>query len=90
MTGQRRVEEVVGERAQHLFKVVVERYLNDGSPVASKTLATQPGVDVSSATLRNIMVELESRGLVASPHTSAGRRPITQGVRFVVDSLLSV
>ena len=90
MTGQRRVEEVVGERAQHLFKVLVERYLNDGSPVASKTLATQPGVDVSSATVRNIMVELESRGLVASPHTSAGRIPTTQGLRFFVDSLLSV
>ena len=90
MVGQRRVEEVVGERAQHLFKVLVERYLSDGSPVASKTLATQPGVDVSSATVRNIMVELESRGLVSSPHTSAGRIPTTQGLRFFVDSLLSV
>lgn len=90
MNGQRRVEEVVGERAQHVFKVLVERYLSDGAPVASKTLATQPGVDVSSATVRTIMVELESRGLVSSPHTSAGRVPTTQGLRFFVDSLLSV
>lgn len=90
MVRQRRVEEVVGERAQHLFKVLVERYLTDGAPVASKTLATQPGVEVSSATVRNIMVELETQGLVASPHTSAGRVPTTQGLRFFVDSLLSV
>jgi heat-inducible transcriptional repressor len=85
-----RVEEVVGERAQHLFKVLVECYLTEGTPVASKTLATQPGVQVSSATVRNIMVELESCGLVESPHTSAGRIPTNQGLRFFVDSLLSV
>lgn len=90
MIGQRPVEDVVGERAQHLFKMLVERYLLDGAPVASKTLATQPGVDVSSATVRNIMAELEARGLVSSPHTSAGRVPTNLGLRFFVDSLLSV
>ncbi len=83
-------EEVVGERAQQLFKLLVERYLLDGSPVASKVLAHVPGIDVSPATVRNIMADLEARGLVQSPHTSAGKVPTTEGLRFFVDSLLSV
>ncbi len=80
----------VSERAQQLFKLLVERYLLDGSPVASKILAHQPGVEVSPATVRNIMADLEARGLVQSPHTSAGKVPTTIGLRFFVDSLLSV
>lgn len=80
----------VSERAQQLFKLLVERYLLHGSPVASKILAHHPGVEVSPATVRNIMADLEARGLVQSPHTSAGRVPTTVGLRFFVDSLLSV
>ncbi len=70
--------------------MLVEHYLAQGTPVASKTLATQPGVDVSPATVRSIMAELESRGLVISPHTSAGKVPTNLGLRFFVDTLLSV
>ena len=94
MKRQTRTEVGVGaeftERAQHLFKMLVERYISEGTPVASKTLAGQPGVDVSPATVRNIMADLEARGLVVSPHTSAGKIPTQFGLRFFVDSLLSV
>ncbi len=82
--------ENVDERAQHLFKMLVEHYLKDGNPVGSKTLAASREITVSSATIRNIMVDLESRGLVTSPHTSAGRVPTHQGLRFFVESLISV
>ncbi len=87
---QQRSDEGIGERAQRLLKMLVEHYLAEGTPVASKTLATQPGIDVSPATVRNIMAELEARGLVVSPHTSAGKIPTNLGLRFFVDSLLSV
>ena len=80
----------VSDRAQQLFKLMVERYLADGSPVASKHLASSPGVQVSSATVRNIMADLEALGLVHSPHTSAGKVPTVSGLRFFVDSLISV
>jgi len=80
----------VSDRAQQLFKLMVERYLVDGSPVASKHLASSPGVQVSSATVRNIMADLEALGLVHSPHTSAGKVPTVTGLRFFVDSLISV
>jgi heat-inducible transcriptional repressor len=85
-----RPEDKIGDRAARLLKMLVEHYLAQGTPVASKTLATQPGIDVSPATVRNIMAELEARGLVASPHTSAGKIPTNLGLRFFVDSLLSV
>lgn len=78
------------DRAEQLFKLLVECYIDDGKPVASKALAEQPGVHVSAATVRNIMARLEGRGLVKSPHTSAGKIPTSQGLRFFVDSLLSV
>jgi heat-inducible transcriptional repressor len=87
---QQRAEDKIGERAQRLLKMLVEHYLAQGTPVASKTLATQPGVDVSPATVRSIMAELEARGLVVSPHTSAGKIPTNLGLRFFVDTLLSV
>lgn len=80
----------VSDRAQQLFKLMVERYLADGTPVASKHLASSPGVRVSSATVRNIMADLEALGLVHSPHTSAGKVPTVSGLRFFVDSLISV
>lgn len=80
----------VGERAQHLFKTLVERYLADGAPVASKKLASASDLAVSPATVRNVMADLEARGLVSSPHPSAGKVPTHQGLRFFVDSLISV
>ena len=80
----------VDGRAQQLFKLLVEQYIADGTPIASKALATRPEIQVSSATVRNIMGELEMLGLVKSPHTSAGKIPTNQGLRFFVDSLLSI
>lgn len=80
----------VDERAQVLLKHLVEHYIEEGTPAASKVLAAQPGVQVSPATVRNIMGELESHGLVRSPHTSAGKIPTQQGLRFFVDSLLAM
>ncbi len=79
----------VDDRAQQLFKLLVEQYIAEGTPIASKALATMPEVSVSSATVRSIMGDLESVGLVKSPHTSAGKVPTTQGYRFFVDTLLS-
>jgi len=87
---KKKTEEPVDSRAKHLFKMLVERYISEGVPVASKMLATQPGVDVSPATVRNIMAEFEAQGLVRSPHTSAGKIPTNLGLRFFVDSLLSI
>ena len=80
----------VSERSQLVLKMLVERYLSDGSPVASKALAGAPGVQVSPATVRNIMADLETKGLVHSPHTSSGKVPTNPGLRFFVDSLISV
>lgn len=83
-------ENDLDERAQLLLKLLVEHYIEEGTPVASKLLAAQPGVEVSPATVRNIMADLEAQGLVRSPHTSAGKIPTDRGLRFFVDSLLSV
>ncbi len=82
--------EVLNERAQHLLKVLIERYIRDGQPVGSRTLAEESGMSLSSATVRNVMADLEEQGLVVAPHTSAGRVPTVQGYRLFVDSLLSV
>jgi heat-inducible transcriptional repressor len=84
------LEETIDDRTQRLFKLLVESYLDEGMPVASKKLASDPTMSVSPATVRNIMSDLELHGLVRSPHTSAGKVPTTQGLRFFVDSLLSV
>ena len=78
------------ERAQILFRHLIQSYTRDGQPVGSKSLAQQSGLDVSSATIRNIMANLENLGLVNSPHTSAGRVPTQAGYRFFIDSLLEV
>ena len=80
----------VDPRAKQLLKLLVEHYISDGTPVASKALAMLPQVQVSSATVRNVMGDLESLGLVSSPHTSAGKVPTQLGLRFFVDTLLSV
>jgi heat-inducible transcriptional repressor len=78
----------LNERAQHLLKVLVSRYIEEGLPVGSKTLAQSAHLDVSPATIRNVMSELEDLGFVESPHTSAGRVPTILGYRFFVDSLI--
>ena len=81
-------EDRFANRTRRLFKLLVEHYLNDGTPVASRRLASY--VDVSSATVRSIMADLEARGLISSPHTSAGRVPTDRGLRLFVDSMISV
>ena len=78
------------ERAQVLLRQLINLYTRDAQPVGSKSLAQMSGLDVSSATIRNIMAKLEDMGLVDSPHTSAGRVPTAAGYRFFVDSLLEV
>jgi len=77
-------------RAQTLLKALVERYIADGQPVGSRALSKISGLDVSPATIRNIMADLEEMGYVASPHTSAGRIPTPRGYRLFVDTLLTV
>jgi heat-inducible transcriptional repressor len=84
------VEGQVSERALHFLKVLVERYIRDGQPVGSRTLARDTGLDLSPATVRNVMSDLEDLGLVVSPHTSAGRVPTASGYRLFIDSLLKV
>jgi heat-inducible transcriptional repressor len=75
-------------RAQHLLKTLIERYVSDGQPVGSRALSRQSGLDLSPATVRNVMADLEEMGFIASPHTSAGRVPTAKGYRFFVDSLM--
>ncbi len=77
-------------RAQTLLKALVERYIADGQPVGSRALSKISGLDVSPATIRNIMADLEEMGYVSSPHTSAGRIPTPRGYRLFVDTLLTV
>lgn len=77
-------------RAQTLLKALVERYIADGQPVGSRALSTISGLDLSSATIRNVMADLEHMGFVSSPHTSAGRIPTPRGYRVFVDQLLTV
>jgi len=81
---------MLSERAQILLKVLVERYIAEGQPVGSRTLSRYSGLELSPASIRNVMADLEEMGFVASPHTSAGRIPTPRGYRFFVDSLLTV
>ncbi|MFN3920230.1 MAG: heat-inducible transcriptional repressor HrcA [Methylohalobius sp.] len=80
----------LSERAQHLLKVLIERYIDEGQPVGSRTLAREAGLNLSPATVRNVIADLEEMGLVTSPHTSAGRVPTIKGYRLFIDSLLTV
>jgi len=80
----------LNERAQLLLKTLVERYIADGQPVGSRALSKYSGLDLSPASIRNVMADLEEMGLIASPHTSAGRMPTARGYRFFVDTLLKV
>jgi heat-inducible transcriptional repressor len=77
-------------RAQHLLKTLVERYIAEGEPVGSRSLSKSSGLELSPATVRNVMADLEEMGFIASPHTSAGRVPTPKGYRFFVDSLMVV
>jgi heat-inducible transcriptional repressor len=81
---------MLSERAQILLKTLVERYVAEGQPVGSRTLSRYSRLDLSPASIRNVMADLEEMGFVASPHTSAGRIPTPRGYRFFVDCLLTV
>ena len=81
---------MLDKRAQLLLKTLVERYITEGQPVGSRTLSRYSGLDLSPATIRNVMSDLEEMGFIASPHTSAGRVPTPAGYRFFVDTLLVI
>ena len=81
---------MLDDRAKLLLKTLVERYIADGTPVGSRTLARSSGMDLSAATIRNVMSDLTELGLIASPHTSAGRVPTSRGYRLFVDTMLTV
>ncbi len=80
---------MLDERAKTLLKTLVERYIADGQPVGSRTLSRASGLELSPATIRNVMADLEDLGLIASPHTSAGRIPTARGYRLFVDTMLT-
>jgi heat-inducible transcriptional repressor len=80
---------MLDERAKTLLKTLVERYTADGQPVGSRTLSRASGLELSPATIRNVMADLEDLGLIASPHTSAGRIPTARGYRLFVDTMLT-
>ena len=81
---------MLDERSKLLLKALVERYIAEGQPVGSRTLSKAAGLDLSPATIRNVMSDLEELGLVTSPHTSAGRVPTARGYRYFVDTMLTV
>jgi len=83
-------DEQLSERAQLLLKTLIENYIREGQPVGSRTLSRESGLNLSSATVRNVVADLEEHGFVASPHTSAGRVPTDKGYRFFVNTLLRV
>ena len=80
---------MLDERAKSLLKTLVERYIADGQPVGSRTLSRASGLELSPATIRNVMADLEELGLIVSPHTSAGRVPTARGYRVFVDTMLT-
>lgn len=90
MSPESREQARLSERAQQLLKVLVESYIRDGQPVGSRSLSRDSGMSLSSATIRNVMADLEAYGFVSSPHTSAGRVPTPKGYRFFIDTLLEV
>ena len=81
---------MLDDRAKLLLKALVERYIADGQPVGSRTLSRATGIELSPATIRNVMSDLEEMGLIVSPHTSAGRIPTARGYRLFVDTMLTV
>ncbi|MBP7354288.1 MAG: heat-inducible transcriptional repressor HrcA, partial [Comamonas sp.] len=81
---------MLDDRSKLLLKALVERYIADGQPVGSRTLSRASGLELSPATIRNVMADLEELGLIVSPHTSAGRVPTAKGYRLFVDTMLTV
>src|SRR5690606_28285050 len=81
---------LLNARSQDIFKRLVERYLETGAPVGSRDLSRMLSVGLSPASVRNVMADLEDLGLIAAPHTSAGRLPTQQGLRFFVDAMLEI
>ncbi len=83
-----RIEEPSSDRARHLLRTLIDTYIREGQPVGSRTLSRESGLNLSAATIRNVMADLEEHGFVSSPHTSAGRVPTDKGYRFFVNTLL--
>ena len=81
---------VLNARSQDIFKKIVERYLETGAPIGSRDLSRMLSLGLSPASVRNVMADLEDLGLIAAPHTSAGRAPTQEGLRFFVDAMLEV
>lgn len=81
---------MMDDRSKSLLKTLIEHYIADGQPVGSRALSKFSGLDLSAATIRNVMADLEDMGFVASPHTSAGRIPTPKGYRLFVDTMLTV
>ncbi|MDC3003495.1 heat-inducible transcriptional repressor HrcA [Paracoccaceae bacterium] len=90
MIEKKEILEEMNNRSREVFRRVVEGYLTDGEPVGSRTLSREFSEDISAATIRNVMQDLEFLGLLGSPHTSAGRIPTQQGLRMFVDGILEV
>jgi heat-inducible transcriptional repressor len=82
--------DILDERAQTLLRLLIDRFIREGQPVGSRTLSRESGLDLSPATIRNIVADLEELGFVESPHTSAGRVPTIKGYRFFVDTLIKL
>ncbi len=80
----------LNDRAREVFRTIVEAYLDTGEPVGSRTLSRVPGVNLSPASIRNVMQDLEEIGLLSAPHTSAGRMPTEIGLRLFVDGMMQV
>jgi len=78
----------LNDRSRAIFRAIVEAFTETGAPVGSRTLSRKLGLDLSPATIRNVMQDLEEQGLLVAPHTSAGRLPTERGLRFFVDGLL--
>ena len=87
---QKKQTPVLNDRARHLLKTLIDCYVTEGQPVGSRRLADAAGLNISTATIRNVMASLDQLGLVVSPHTSAGRIPTEQGFRLFVDSMIEV
>ena len=90
MIEKKEILEEMNNRSREVFRRVVEGYLTDGEPVGSRTLSREFSEDISAATIRNVMQDLELLGLLGSPHTSAGRIPTQLGLRMFVDGILEV
>ena len=80
----------IDDRSSAIFRLIVEEYLQHGLPIGSRTISRSLETQLSAATIRNVMADLEDEGLIASPHTSAGRQPTQKGLRLYVDRLMKI